>query len=167
MTTAETARCPDLGPLPFAPGRYFSDTVNKSELWIYLRPRRIQHIPLNTRPTGRKEHTRRHSFLVAQGGWQMNNYIFRRLTCDAIKWDVLTMWLQGSRHTRGLQIRRFPGARAGSLGPPQSGTRRAAGRRRLGDAPETPLRQRCPTSCPLAPAPQLTARSAASDPGIS
>lgn len=50
MTTVVTKLFPDLGPLPFPPGRYFSDTVSKYQLWIYLWPRKIQHVPQNTRP---------------------------------------------------------------------------------------------------------------------
>lgn len=63
MTTVVTERFPDREPLPFPPGRYFCDIVNKYELWIYLWPRRIQHTPQNTRPTGPKMYTQRHTHL--------------------------------------------------------------------------------------------------------
>ena len=43
MSTVVTELFPDLGPLPFPPSRYFSDIVNKSQLRIYLWPRKILH----------------------------------------------------------------------------------------------------------------------------
>ena len=104
MTTVVTELFPDLEPLPFPPGRYFCDTVNKYELWIYLWPRRIQHSLQNSRPTGPKVYTQRHAHLPPLKTVGKGLIIFsgKHFSCDAIKCDIFKMWFKRKRYMQGL-----------------------------------------------------------------